>query len=416
MSDNAPGAAAPVETPKYAWAVLFALYMASLAATLNMFKLPPTMTTLVESGLGFEAGDMGTLMSMFSIMGFVLAIPAGFILKRFGIKPTVLLAAGVLALGPAIGALSTTSGLLYLTRFVEGTGMGLVMVASPLAISIWFPLHNRALPTGLWATCIGIGNIVPLIVAPRMAEAFDWQSVWWAGAIFSAIAFVVFAVIFRMPRNEEMPEPPAPPVTEGEAQAQPSLWQGMLNINYWLIGIGFGAYNLVVLAMVSFLPMFLEIQVKYAAATASLLTALVMLASVFSAPGGGFISDKIGKRKAVVLVVYAIMTITFLVPFTVTGWQIPVYMLVFGLFGGPIAPILLASVPEVSKMPQLIGIGMACVAVCQNLGMFIGPTLFMGIVNRCGGVMEPGAWVTAGYWMIPVCIIGMLAVWRIKVR
>ena len=414
MSNKAPEAAAPVETPKYAWAVLFALYMTSLAATMNMFKLPPVMTAIVDSGL-FEAGDMGTLMSTFSIMGFVLAIPAGFILKRFGIKLTVLFAAAVLTLGPVIGVLAATPGLMYAARFIEGIGMGLVMVASPLAISMWFPLHNRALPTGLWATCVGIGNILPLIVAPRMAEAYGgWQSVWWASAGFAAVALVLFAVLFRMPREDEMPTAPMPPAAAGEAP--PSLWKGMSNINYWLIGIGFGAYNLVVLALVSFLPMFLEIHVGYAAATASFFTALVMLASIFSGPGGGFISDKIGKRKSVVLIVYAIMTITLLVPFTVTGWQIPVWMLVFGLFGGPIAPVLIASIPEVSKAPQLIGIGMAVNALCQNVGMFVGPTLFMAIVGAGGGVMVEGAWVNAGYWMIPVCVIGMIAVWRIKVR
>jgi len=428
MSNNAPEAAMPAATPKYAWVVLFALYLASLAAPLNMFKLPPVMTTLAspEAGLGLNAGDMGSLMSIFSIMGFILAIPAGFILKRFGIKLVVLFAVGAITVGAVLGALSAAATQLYIGRFIEGTGMGLVMVAAPLAISIWFPANNRALPTGLWATCVGIGNIVPLFVAPLMVgDAHNWQIVWWAGAIFAAVAFVVFALVFRMPRPDEMETPPAPPPAAGEAVAQPSLFQGMRNINYWLIGIGFGAYNLIVLALLSFLPMFLEMHRGYAAdysrgliMSASFVTAFVMLASIFTGPGGGFISDRIGKRKAVVLAVYAIMTVSLLLPFTGSfiGWTIPVFMIVFGIFGGPIAPILLASVPEVSKMPQLIGIGMACAALLQNLGMFIGPTLFMGIVNASGGVGDIQSWVTAGYCMIPVSVIGMIAVWRIKVR
>jgi len=35
---------ADVKTPAYAWVVLFALYMATLASPLNLFKLPPVMT------------------------------------------------------------------------------------------------------------------------------------------------------------------------------------------------------------------------------------------------------------------------------------------------------------------------------------------------------------------------------------
>jgi MFS family permease len=416
MSNNAPGAAAPAPTPKYAWVVLFALYMATLAAPLNMFKLPPVMTTIVKA-FDLTSAQSGDLMSIFSVMGFVLAIPAGFILKRFGIKLTVLFSVGSITLGTVIGAFAASAGMLFAGRFIEGIGMGLVMVAAPLAISIWFPAHNRALPTGLWASSVGVGNVVTLVAAPSMAVAYGWKSVWWSGAIFAVVAFILFAIFFRMPRKDEMPEAPAPPSAGGEAP--PSLFSGMRNINYWLVGIGFGIYNLVVMAMCTFLPTFLELKHGYSLTyeqglfmNASFVTALIMLASIFSAPGGGYISDKLGSRKAVVLVSYAVMTLTFLVPFSVTGWQIPVYMLVFGIFGGPIAPILLAAVPEVSKKPQLIGIGMACSALCQNMGMYIGPSLFIRIVGDPLG----NGWAAAGYWMIPFCIIGMIAVWRIKVR
>jgi len=421
MSNKAPEAAASVETPRYAWIVLFALYLATLSAPLNMFKLPPVMTTIVEA-FNLTPSAQGDLMSIFSVMGFVLAIPAGFILKRFGIKLTILFSVGTVAVGTALGAIAASSQMLYVGRFIEGIGMGLVMVSAPLAISIWFPAHNRALPTGLWASSVGVGNVVTLIAAPSMAVKYGWQSVWWAGAAFAALAFVLFAILFRMPRPEEMPEAPAPPSAGNEAP--PSLFRGMSNINYWLIGIGFGVYNLVVMAMCTFLPTFLELKHGYLRTydqglfmNASFVTAFIMLASIFSAPGGGYISDKLGSRKTVVLVSYAVMTLTFLVPFSLApGWQIPVYMLIFGLFGGPIAPILLAAVPEVSKKPQLIGIGMACSALCQNLGMYIGPSLFIRIVEAKGGVLETPAWATAGYCMIPFCIIGMLAVWRIKVR
>jgi MFS family permease len=170
------------------------------------------------------------------------------------------------------------------------------------------------------------------------------------------------------------------------------------------------------MAMCSFLPAFLEIGRGYSLTlekgfllNASFVTAFIMLASIFSGPGGGQLSDRLGKRKSIVLVSYVLMTLTFLVPFTVTGWMIPAYMLVFGLVGGPIAPILLAAVPEVATKPQLIGIGMSVAALGQNIGMYIGPTLFSRI-------QEVHGWAVAGYWMIPICLVGIIATWRIKVR
>jgi hypothetical protein len=47
--------------------------------------------------------------------------------------------------------------------------------------------------------------------------------------------------------------------------------------------------------------------------------------------------------------------------------------------------------------------------VGQNLGMFIGPAVFGGLVESIG-------WVTAGYLLIPVCFAGIIAGWLVKVR
>jgi MFS family permease len=403
-----------VKTPAYAWVVLFALYIATLASPLNLFKLPPVMT-IIHNALGMSMTDLGDLMSIFSIMGFVLAIPAGFILKRFGIKATGLISVGAVTIGSAVGAMATTPRMLSAGRFIEGVGMGLIMVAAPFAISVWFPAAKRALPTGIWASSVGIGNIVTLAFAPSLAVAHGWQAVWWVCAGFSALAFILFGILFRMPKKEELYEAPAPPPAAGE-QA-PSLLKGMANRSFWMISIAFGCYNLVVMAMCSFLPTFLEVERGYSVTfekgilmNASAVVALIMFASIFSGPGGGRISDRLGKRKMMVVIPYILMMLTFLVPFTVTGWMIPIYMLVFGIVGGPLAPVLLASVPEVASKPQLIGIGMSVAAVGQNVGMYIGPKLFIGIQQATH------SWAVAGYWMIPICLVGIIATLCIKVR
>lgn len=403
----------PVKTPAYAWVILFALYLATLSATLTLSKVQP-VSTIIQKAFAVDMVKAGDLMSVFSIMGFVLAIPAGFILKRFGIKITGLISVSAVTIGSVIGALAGTFTMLYAGRFIEGVGMGLIMVAAPFAISVWFPPHNRALPTGLWASSVGIGNIVMFLIASKLAVAYGWQSVWWGGAGFSALAFILFALLFRMPKQEEMEAAPAPATEE---EAAPSLLKGMANRSFWMISIAFGVYNLVVMAMISFLPQFLEVVRGYSLTYdngflmhAGFVTAFVMAASVLSAPGGGYISDRLGKRKIMVLIPYILMTITFLVPFTVTGWMILIYMIVFGIVGGPIAPILLAAIPEVAKKPQFIGIGMGVGALGQNLGIYLGTSQFPRIQAAAD------SWAVAGYWMIPICLIGIIATLCIKVR
>jgi MFS family permease len=417
MSQQATPNAAP-KTASYAWVVLFALYMATLAATLDLFKVPPIMGTLIVT---FKLSNSlaGLLMSIFSIMGFVLAIPAGYILMRFGIKMTGLLAVGAVFIGSSLGALTATLGMLFFGRFIEGIGMGLIMVTAPFAISVWFPQHNRALPTGLWASSVGIGSVLTLLIAPSLNASSGWQAVWWACAGFAALAFILFALLFRLPKKEEMYAAPAP--ASATQEAPPSLLKGMANRSNWMISISFGCYNLVIMGMLTFLPRFLESLRGFSPGwdkgillNASFVTAFVMLASIFSGPGGGSISDRMGKRKIMILIPYILLTLTFLFPYTLTGLMIPVWMIIFGIVGGPLAPVLLASVPEVAEAPSLIGIGMSVAAVGQNIGMFIGPWLFGVILDNAGATVT--GYSTAGYCMIPICLVGIIATLFIKVR
>ncbi len=455
------------KTPGYAWGVLFALYLVTLSATLNLFKVPPLMVTL-NNAFKVSFVETGDLMGIFSIMGFVLAIPAGIILKRFGIKITALISVAAVAIGPAIGAMATTFTMLMVGRFIEGVGMGLIMVAAPFAISVWFPLNNRSLPTGLWASSVGLGNVLMLLVAPSLAISVNWQLVWWICAGFSALSFIIFAILFRMPRADEVEPAPSPapaPATTKEDNHEKNLlvvvgfgiigaivfylaglllgkfgieittprWSAIIgfivgellgfsifptgvNRSFWMIAIAFGCYNLVVMAITNIYPSYL-MEVKHYLPTfakgllmhASFVTAFVFGASIFTSPLGGYISDRLGKRKIMILIPFILLTLTFLFPFKVNGPMIPLYTLVFGIVGGPLSAVLLASVPEVAEKPQYIGIGMAVAIFGQNIGMCIAGPLFPLI-------QEATNWATAGYWMIPICVVGIISTFFIKVR
>ena len=143
-------------------------------------------------------------------------------------------------------------------------------------------------------------------------------------------------------------------------EAPPSLAKGMANRDFWMISISFGCYNLVVMAMCTFLPVFLEVVRGYSKTydngvlmNAGFVTAFIMAASIFSGPAGGSISDRLGKRKIMILIPYILMTLTFLFPFTIGISMIPcVYDRIWSIVGGPIAPVLLAAVPEVARKPS----------------------------------------------------------------
>ena len=404
---NVPTQKPTVKVPSYAWVILVVVFLASVAAPLNQFKVPPIMTVLIQA-FNLNIASAGWLMSIFAITGVILAIPAGFILQKFGPKTTGLLSVGFVVVGAVLGAISKSAGFMLFSRFIEGVGMGLVAVVAPAAIAMWFPGETRGTPMGIWATWVPIGNIVMFNIAPRLAASSGWQAVWWAGAIYAAITFVLYALLFRMPKQEEMAGGP-PPEGGPEGGKPPSLGKAMANTSLWLISFEFMCFNLVFLALSTFYPTFLNTVRNYDLATASFITSITMMITIFTAPLGGFISDRIGSRKLVIVVPFVLVALLFLLPFHVTGWMVPALMILMGILVGPIPTATFSAVPEVMPSPQLAGIGMAVLALGQNLGMVIGPAIFGPLAASVG-------WATAGYLMIPICALGIIAAWLAKVR
>jgi MFS family permease len=387
------------DTARYAWVVLFVVFIASVAAPLNQFKVPPMMPVLMES-FRVDLTMAGLLMSIFAVTGFVLALPAGFIFQKLGAKATGLIAVGCLVVGAVIGALSTTAGLLLASRVIEGVGMGLIAVVAPAVIAMWFPAERRGTPMGIWATWVPVGSVIMYVLAPTLGLTYGWPAVWWFGAVFALIAFILYGVLVRMPSE---------PASESAAADSPNLGRAIANRNIWLLGLAFGCFNLVVLALSTFLPTFLAAQRGYSLATASFVTSLIMIVTIGSAPLGGWLSDRIGSRKLLIVGPFIVVAVMLLFPFNVSGWLIPAYMILTGLVSGAIPTATFAAVPEVMSKAQLVGIGMAVVALGQNLGMFVGPVLF-------GKMVELTSWVVAGYLLIPAAIIGIIAAWLVEVR
>ncbi|HEY2384286.1 MAG TPA: MFS transporter, partial [Terriglobia bacterium] len=111
-----PEASSSIKTPGYAWVILTVVFLAGVAAPLNQFKVPPVMPVLIDT-LHIDISSAGWLMSIFSVTGFILAIPAGYIMQRFGTKTTGLVSIAFVIAGSIGGALSATAGALFLSRF-----------------------------------------------------------------------------------------------------------------------------------------------------------------------------------------------------------------------------------------------------------------------------------------------------------
>ncbi len=397
---------------RHAWIVMIGLFVAAIAIPINGNKVPPVMPVLMEAfRLDLTAANL--LMSISSLAGLVLAIPAGLIVQSIGPRRLGLISLASVVAGAALGATSSSAVMFLASRTIEGLSFVLMMVVAPAIIAIWFSAEERGAPMGVFATWVPVGAIIVLNVAPALATGFGWPAVWWFGCAYGLVGLSVFWALVKMPTA----------VGAGLASSNPdglgrprrtlglaSLGRALVNRNIWLLGLVLFCFAMCLPAFVTNMPTFLHTVRDYPLATAGFVVSLSSLTTIIFCPVAGWISDRIGSRKFVYTVAYLILAALWILPFRLTGVGIPLFMIVFGAFAGVIPTMVFAAVPEVMEGPELAGIGMGGVVTLQNLGLLLGPVMFGRIVQATG------SWELAGYVLIPISLLGVLVGLFVEVR
>ena len=164
--------------------------------------------------LGARAGEIGTIMAMYSVAAILGQAVTGRLLDR-GWRKVCLLAAAVLltAVSAAFGATTRLGWSLYLLRFLQGLGFAVYMTSSMTLIADLAPPARRAEAIGVYGT----GGLVAVAVGPAVGEfilgAGGFPAFFAATVCVAAATFTLAALV---------PAPPTTPVPRG-----PRLgWEG----------------------------------------------------------------------------------------------------------------------------------------------------------------------------------------------
>lgn len=383
----------------YSLLILATVYLAGIAASLNQFKVPPLMSVLRQE-LHFDLSSAGLMMSVFAIVGVFLALPSGFILRRLGQKKTILTALGALLLGSLLGGSSVNASSMLLSRIIEGTGMCLISVAAPAAIASWFPEHKRGVPMGVWSTWVPLGSIVMLLAAPALNNAGGWKSVWWGAAVYTALMFCIVAMTFRSPDAADK---------ESDDTSWGSFASDCAVRDIWLLSLVFMLFNIMILAVCTFMPVFLEFRHQFSYEKASAVTSLFLVACLIVGPATGVIIHKFGIYKKVMIFGMIASTAALALPFLAPARAVGLVIFILGSLTATVPTVAFSSVADIMKNRSAAGTGMAILAFGQYVGMAAGPAFF-------GYMAEEFGWLYAVYALIPLMLAGSVAAMFIRFR
>lgn len=356
--------------PKGAWGVLIAIWVVAIAAPLNMFK-PTTISVELIQALGIATSSYGWIMSVFSIMGLILAMPATGIVYRLGLKKSFIISIATLLLGSLMGALAPSFEVLLVSRVIEGCGMGFIGVAGPTAISLWFPRSRQGFAVAVFQTWMPFGTLIMMNLAPALSASLGWRSVWWFACGYCVIAFVVLMVVFKEP-PAQLASNTAAGRTESEGKVRKT--DAFRNPSLWILCISFMVFALTTTGTTSsYWSLYLREVAAIPAPTAAFAVSLCTVLGAVGIPFGGWLSDKLGTRKWVMVAAWAVVLVFLWFAFsTVDLTFIFVLAVVNGICQGWIPAMVQVSIPEILKNSSLNAMGMGLMNVFRNAGNIMG--------------------------------------------
>ena len=375
------------------WLIFSSVFLIGILASFCMFKAPPLFATEFTSDLGFTNDTIGWVMSMFAMIGVVLAFPAGGILQKLGPKKSLIITAASLVIGAALGALTTNAAMMLATRFVEGIGMGLISVVGPAVVASIIPSKKQGLAMGIWSVWFPCGVVAAFNLAPLLYTLTEaWRTVWWFAAALAAVSLVFVVLVYQNPPQEAEADQVA--ATTGD-KPKPDMRSIIM------VALAFCMWNIMNAGAISgFYPSFLADAHQLDTQMAGTLSSITNILVLFLGPISGIVSDRFGIRKG--FIVFGLLGAAVLLTFGFGNNMALIYLFVvlMSFCSAAFATGIFSSVPLLAKDPAKIGLGMAIVAFLQNAGILLGSAVFGPIVTALG-------WNGASLlFCVPVCILG----------
>ncbi len=334
----------------------------------------------MQEALSLTNTQTGALQS-WNLLGYMLTVVgAGVLAARFGPRVVISVSLLIVAAAMALTGLIPSFGAAGVGRFLAGVGGAGSNVPAMALLSAWFGARRRGMAAGVGSAGSSLGLMVtgPLVPAllQRGGEA-GWRLSWYALAALTLLVFAVVALGLRNHPSEmglhavgefETERKAGQPPARGAALNWGAVYRSAL---LWkLAGVYFG-FGFSYIIYSTFFVRYLTAEAGFSRAAAGGLWFQIGVASVVSGFLWGSVSDRWGRRAAL-LCVFGLQGTAFVLfglghspgcvygsaaLFALTSWSVPALMaaLCGDLFGARLAPAALGLTTLVFGGGQALG-------------------------------------------------------------
>jgi MFS family permease len=304
---------------------------------------PSVMVNDLMADFAVTAAALGSLSAFFYWAYAAVQIPVGVLVDRWGPRRVLAGAAFLGGVGTLMFASAETLTTAYAGRLLLGLGTGVALVSTLKLAVVWLPSNRYALITGLTIMMSGAGSVVAQAPLAATIAATGWRTAMAATGVGALVVAVLCWLVIR--------DTPEADGRDGRsaagASAGISLLRGLrtvaANRESWYAG---ACMAMLTIPMISFAALwgvpYLIQAYGIDRPTAAAVTSVAFVAWALGALAGGWLSDRIGRRKPILISIAGVSLVTWTTLLYAPGlplaWVV-VLMASAGLAGSTMGPI-----------------------------------------------------------------------------
>ncbi|MFP4977200.1 nitrate/nitrite transporter [Paenibacillus sp. CN-4] len=355
------------------------------------------LSLYITKDFGLSDTQKAAMVAIPILGGSIFRIPMGILADRIGSKKAGLLGMFLTIIPLLWGWLGGTSLLqMHMIGFLLGFAGASFAVSLSLA-SRWYPPQYQGLAMGI-AGAGNSGTALATFFGPQIAQAYGWHNVFGIALIPLVLVMIIFALLAKDAPNAPTPKPLKSYLSV--FKHADTWWFSMFYAITFGGFVGFANY-----ASIFFYDVYgdgvhsgglTKVQVGY-------LVTITVIAGSFFRPLGGWIADRIGGMR-LLLVLYAVVSVcafaiasmpgSFLVMLLYTS----VMMACLGMGNGSVFQII----PQ--RFSSEIGVITGIVGAAGGLGGYLLPTYILGPLKQSTGSQVTGFLVVGSIVLLTTLI------------
>lgn len=329
------------------WLGWFSVFLARSA--------PSPVLILIERDYSISHGTASLIFTSYLLAYAAMQIPSGVLSDRVGAPRVIAAGLTIMALSCLAMGLSPTFAIMAVLSFLAGIGAGTFYTSSTSLISTVFPPGERGRVLGIAFSGMNVGGSVAIALG-ALGSLLGWRGVLFISAIPGILGAVLFTRI-KIPGPGNL-----------HRDLRSALGLEVLRAAAVPLYIAIHALMLITyFSIASFTPTYIASTSSVGLAEANLLFLVFPLSGILGGPLGGYMADRLGPRRVLMISLASISVGTMAIPFIKPEIYVVIPLIMVGLMSpavGVTLPLLVVEKTPSSMRGAVLG--------WFNSGSFVG--------------------------------------------